>query len=249
MAMLLVQGRSQVAAGGEGGVDLTYVVADLHGSDDLLASALMAMSRDAATAEDGRRTAVFLGDYVDRGPGSRLVLDRLMSGPPPGWVWLCLKGNHEQMMLDVCDDLQPLAWWLENGGDATLVSFGASPRLPPTAVLPAEYLAWVRALPPLAVDRHRVFVHAGIDPTLRIDEQDEETLLWSRSSNRLGHRGRFVVHGHTPHRHGPVAEGRSLNLDTLAWATGRLVLAVFDDARAGGPVRTIEVLRSPTDPA
>ena len=224
-------------------MDLTYAIADLHGSHDLLESALAAIARHGATQAAGQRSAVFLGDYVDRGPGSRAILDRLMAGPPEGWRWLCLKGNHEQIMTDVCDGRAPLHWWIDNGGDATLRSFGLPPDARAQMGLPRDHLDWIRDLPPIAADPHRVFVHAGVDPTRPLSEQDEHHLLWSRERNRLGHQGRFVVHGHTPHADGPVADGHSLNLDTYAWATGRLVVAVFDDARPGGPSRLIEVLR------
>ena len=84
----------------------------------------------------------------------------------------------------------------------------------------------------------------GSDPGLALDDQDVHDLLWSRARNHLGHEGRFVVHGHTPHPDGPVRDGQSLNLDTLAWRTGRLVVGVFDDAQAGGPIDLIDVRRT-----
>jgi serine/threonine protein phosphatase 1 len=225
-------------------MDLTYVVADLHGSYDLLERALADLQANGDARGVGDRTAVFLGDYVDRGPQSREVIERLMAGPPPGWRWLCLKGNHEEIVLDAHDDQRAMPWWIGNGGGATLRSFHLDPEDGTAARLPPAHLAWMRALPPLAVDRHRVFVHAGINVALRLDEQVEHDLLWSRARNNLGHDGRFVVHGHTPHPHGPVTDGNSINLDTLAWSTGRLVVGVFDDARPGGPVELIEVLRA-----
>ncbi len=93
----------------------------------------------------------------------------------------------------------------------------------------------------MRVDQHRVFVHAGVDPAVPLNKQDEEHLLWSRDQTTLGHGRRHVVHGHTPEENGPIiSEGRT-NLDTLAWATGRLVIGVFDDDRPGGPIELLQV--------
>lgn len=226
-------------------MNLTYAIADLHGANDLLYLALAAIDRHAAAAPAGTRTIVFLGDYVDRGPGSRQIIERLMAGPPEGWRWLCLKGNHEDIMLAALAGHVGASYWREVGGAETLASYGCNALLAAemrTAV-PAEHVAWVCALPPLAVDRYRVFVHAGVDPTLPLDQQDEQTLIWSRETNCLGHDSRFVVHGHTPHKHGPVTDGHSIDLDTLAWKTGRLMVGVFDDDRAGGPIAFVEVRR------
>lgn len=226
-------------------MNLTYAVADLHGAHDLLELALSAVDRHAAAASAGTRAVVFLGDYVDRGPGSRQIIERLMFGPPDGWRWLCLKGNHEDIMLAALGGHIGASYWREVGGAETLASYGSNAQIADEmrAAVPAEHVAWIRALPPLAVDKHRVFVHAGVDPTLRLEDQDEQTLIWSRDSNGLGHDGRFVVHGHTPHRNGPVTNGQSIDLDTLAWHTGRLVIGVFDDDQKGGPVDRLEVRR------
>ena len=217
--------------------DLTYAVPDLHGRFDLLNAALSAIERHGPQ-DGGQRTVVFLGDYVDRGPGSREILDRLMAGPPSGWRWICLKGNHEDMMVMASRRRVPLRWWIGNGGDATLASFGGS--------IPPKYLSWAEGLPLLHQDAFRIYVHAGVDEAVRLDEQSEETLLWVRHPENYvrGHGLLHVVHGHTPFPDGPkVMTGRT-NLDTLAWDTGRLVVGVFRDVLAGGPMELIEV-RSP----
>ena len=216
--------------------DFTYAVADLHGRSDLLNAALAAIERHAPAG--GRRTVVFLGDYVDRGPGSRQILERLMAGPPTGWSWICLKGNHEDMMVRASTGRAPLLWWTRNGGDATLASFGGK--------VPDGTLSWADSLPSLHQDAFRIYVHAGVDEAVPLDQQSEETLLWVRHpESHVGGHGRLhVVHGHTPFEDGPkLLRGRT-NLDTLAWGTGRLVVGVFRDDLAGGPAELIEV-RSP----
>src|SRR5882762_2760652 len=109
-----------------------YAIGDIHGRYDLMQKALREIARDSGDAA----TVVFLGDYIDRGPQSREVVERLMRGPErAGDRWICLKGNHEQM---ACDGQEPGSrqWlWLDNGGDATLDSFGGE--------MPAAVLAWI----------------------------------------------------------------------------------------------------------
>ena len=86
-------------------------------------------------------------------------------------------------------------------------------------------------------DRQRIYVHAGLDPELPLDRQTERTLLWKRypEGDAVDFGGRHVVHGHDSFADGPKLYAGRSNLDTRAWRTGRLVIAVFDDDRPGGP--------------
>jgi serine/threonine protein phosphatase 1 len=225
---------------------LTYAIADLHGRDDLLAAAFAAI---AAHAGQRPVTIVTLGDYVDRGPQSRQVIERLIKGPPrPDDRLICLKGNHEEMMGETLAGPRDPSWWIGNGGDATLASYGLHPdRGFMPEIVPQEHLDWIAALPLTHADAHRVFVHAGVDPDRPLDGQGPDILLWKRYHHRdeRGHGDLHVVHGHTPHESGPLLlEGRTA-LDTLAWATGRLVVAVFEPDRPGQPVARIEVRAAP----
>ena len=97
----------------------TYVIPDLHGRFDLLESAVDRIMTDP---EPG--TIVTLGDYVDRGPQSRQVIQLLIRGIPHPWKLITLKGNHEDMMQQVCGGRADIDWCLGNGGAATLVSYG-----------------------------------------------------------------------------------------------------------------------------
>ena len=97
----------------------TYAIADLHGRLDLLEMALAQIANQAELPA----TLVTLGDYVDRGPDSRKVIARLMGYE--GWRLICLKGNHEDIMWQTCRRKVPdCGWWLDNGGGATLISYG-----------------------------------------------------------------------------------------------------------------------------
>ena len=90
----------------------TYAIADLHGRFDLLEMALRCLAERAERAEP-RATLVTLGDYVDRGPDSRKIIERLMAGlGRDGWRLICLKGNHEDIMWQTCRRLPDLDWWL-----------------------------------------------------------------------------------------------------------------------------------------
>lgn len=223
----------------------TFAVADLHGRYDLL---LAAIERIEQSSHSGG-TIVFTGDYVDRGPQSAAIIELLMQGPsdPKRWKWVCLQGNHEEIML-TCLAATGLAasWWMPNGGGATLLSYGAKESDDLHDALgrvPDEHIEWLKSLPLIHIDEHRVFVHAGVDETIPLDQQTAQTMQWMLYPDgyAYGHGKRHVVHGHHQFENGPMLyEGRT-DLDTLAWYTGRLVVGVFDDDKTGGPRSTIEI--------
>ena len=215
----------------------TYVIADIHGRYDLLSEALTQI-----TARPGGGIVVTIGDYVDKGPQSREVIDRLLPGIAEGWKLVALKGNHDAMMVEALRDRARMAAWLLKGGDAALRSYGGDP-----AAVPQSHIDWLDRLQLMYVDAHRLYVHAGVDPGLPLDRQSETTLLWKRYPK--GFSGGFgtlhVVHGHDNDPAGPLLyEGRS-NLDTAAWKTGRLTVGVFDGDKPGGPVDVIVIEGAP----
>lgn len=220
----------------------TFAVADLHGRHDLLVAAIERIEQSSHSGG----TIVFTGDYVDRGPASRQVVETLMAGPQtPGWKWVCLQGNHEEIMMAGC--LGVLHWWLPNGGGATLISYGAKDggsARDAIALVPEEHLSWMYDLPLYYEDAHRVFVHAGVDETLDLADTPSKFLQWHRYERDYpyGYRGKHVVHGHEQYEDGPVLHAGRSDFDTFAWYTGRLVVGVFDDAVPGGPVSTIEIV-------
>lgn len=217
----------------------TYVIPDLHGRCDLLGEAL------AGIAEHARGQAgiiVTIGDYVDKGPDSKGVIDRLLAGLDAGWKLVALKGNHDAMMVEALRDPSKMAQWMGKGGDAALASYRGG-----AAAVPETHIAWLDQRQLLHVDTHRLYVHAGVDPEIPLDRQSETTLLWKRYPKGLagGFGPLHVVHGHDNSPDGPLLyEGRT-NLDTLAWRTGRLTIGVFDDDRPGGPVVFIVVNGAP----
>jgi serine/threonine protein phosphatase 1 len=207
---------------------LTYAIGDIHGRLDLL----MDLLSQIITHANGRSCKlVFLGDYIDRGPDSAgvLALVRRFQQHWPESV-ICLKGNHEAMLLEVVTEPAVTSWWLGNGGDNTLVSFGVSHP----GDLPADVLSWIAGLPTLYEDEHRYFVHAGLHPDLSLSEQDDQTKLWIRDEFLLVDYdfGKHVVHGHTPSQTGgPELRPYRTNLDTGAVFGGPLTAGVFMDER------------------
>lgn len=208
---------------------LTFVIADIHGRLDLLNSALAEIE---ARMAGGR--IVFTGDYIDRGLESAGVVQRLIDGPPANWEWVCIRGNHEDMLL-TCKDGENLGWWVANGGGETIVSYGGE--------INQAHVEWMDALPRLWWDDHRVYTHAGVNESHELTEQVEAVTQWFRypKGADVGYRGKHVVHGHTPNANGPELFENRTNLDTGAVFTGRLVVGIFEDATPGGPVNLIEI--------
>ena len=220
-------------------MSLTYVIPDIHGRYDLLSEALANIT---AHSRGDAGVIVTIGDYVDKGPESKQVIDRLLSGADTGWNLIALKGNHEALMAEALRDPAKMALWMGKGGDAALASYGGDP-----AAVPPAHIGWLDRLRLMHVDGHRVYVHAGVDPEIPLDRQNEATLLWKRYPKGFagGLGSLHVVHGHDNHPEGPLLFDGRTNLDTLAWRTGRLTVGVFEDDRPGGPVDFIVVRGSP----
>jgi serine/threonine protein phosphatase 1 len=225
---------------------LTYVIGDLHGRFDLLMAAEERIREDRIGQP---RTIIYLGDYVDRGPQSREIIEWMMGHKdnPTDSRRIFLCGNHEDMMVTCVRQPSRIKWWLGNGGNYTLISYGLKiGDAVDVNVVPNEHIEWLDKLPILIADRHRIYVHGGVDPDKSLGKQDREEMLWKLYSNdERGHGDRHVVHGHHQHPYGPMVYAGRSNFDTAAWATGRLVVGVFEDDKPGGPVDLIEIQGEP----
>lgn len=222
-----------------------YAIADLHGRFDLLEKALKAIAKDVETCPTpGGHKIITLGDYIDRGKQSKEIIDKLIDqqdGCQMGSNLICLKGNHEDIMVQTL--LQPLDinWWVGNGGGKTLESYGSIYPYS-TGWVNEEHIKWMAALPLYYETPKQVFVHAGIPNEGPLEDQDKEKLIWMLygKDDAGGWRRKHVVHGHHQFEDGPHTWSARTDLDTFAWYTGRLVVGVFDDTQ-GPAVDFIEV--------
>src|SRR5690606_5457455 len=132
---------------------------------------------------------IFLGDYVDRGPDSRRVVEWLMTSPRICHERVCLRGNHEAMLLAALDDPASMPLWLRNGGLETMRSYGVDVEANPTPaalqtafrrLVPTMHRFFLERLRDTAIYGTYLFVHAGIMPGKPLDEQDPEDLIWIR---------------------------------------------------------------------
>lgn len=221
---------------------VVYAIGDVHGCADRLDALHAAIVADAATRSAKRRVLVWLGDYVDRGPDSRGVIERLLA-PPPGFETVALKGNHEQFLLDFLADPSIGPHWMMNGGAETLASYGI-PIMDGCYFRADRWDALSRALrealPPAhrrLLDRlrpsHRegdyLFVHAGIRPGTTLDEQELDDLIWIRGEflfSEADH-GAIVVHGHTISDDPQIRPNR-IGIDTGAFFSDRLTALVLE---------------------
>lgn len=204
---------------------LTYAFGDIHGCLKQLEELVRLCEADAGESE---MKFVLLGDYIDRGPNSRGVVEHLiqLQNYMPDHV-VCLKGNHEDMLLAAVEDEGHEEHWLRNGGTQTLYSY----QVPSVIDLPRRHLDWFRSLPTFYDDGMRFFVHAGVHPARPLDQQHERDLLWIREPFLSSTKdfGRLVVHGHTPlHGAEPDIRANRINLDSGAAYGGVLTAAVFD---------------------
>lgn len=222
-----------------------YAVGDVHGRADLLAAVLVQIEIDIALHPVSRPIAVFLGDYIDRGPNSKEVLDLLIAANhTPDMVFL--KGNHETFLLDFLKDPSLLDKWRQYGGLETLVSYGLQPPINPSlddriglaralaGALPSSHRAFLQALETTFVCGDFLFVHAGLRPLVPIEQQAEDDLLWIRDDFLLWDKdfGKVVVHGHTPVLEPEIRFNR-INIDTGAFATGHLSCMTIEAGEIG----------------
>ncbi len=220
-----------------------YAIGDIHGCVDLLCElidSIIAYDTFRGPAESS--TLIFLGDYIDRGPNSRGVIDVLISiaSVMPSTVFL--KGNHEALLETFLEDGNGFENWAVNGGVETLASYGISLaslnenwgnnsriRALAKAAIPEAHLAFLRNLKLYETFGDYFFVHAGVMPGIPLDRQSEDHLLWIREPflSHKGDFGKMIVHGHTPIPE-PEKRPNRIGIDTGAFFTGKLTAVVLD---------------------
>lgn len=220
-----------------------YAVGDIHGRADLLDGVIKRIDADLATNPVSIALEVYLGDYIDRGPSSREVIDRLLTRSRT-FRAVFLKGNHETYLTNFATDPSILDDWRQFGGLETLMSYGIVPTVNTGEAAQAQLAgAFDRELPV----SHRqffanlkssftcgdfFFVHAGVRPGVPLTRQRDEDLLWIRAEFLLceDQFSKIIVHGHTPVVEPDIRVNR-INIDTGAYATGRLTCLKLEDDR------------------
>ena len=218
-----------------------YAVGDVHGRSDLLGRLLAAIDADCKQRPVPRPITVFVGDYIDRGPNSRNVIDILLRWRQSHEA-IFLRGNHETFLPRFLSDPRSLDEWRQYGGLETLLSYGLKPSINPdrdertmlatkfAETLPREHLDFLQALELTFSCGDFLFVHAGVRPGVPLHEQAEDDLLWIRDDFLSWEKPfeRIVVHGHTPVSKPDLRPNR-INIDTGAYATGRLTCIVIEN--------------------
>ena len=221
-----------------------YAIGDIHGRLDLLLRLHDLIRRDADISGAARRVAVYLGDYVDRGPDSYGVVDLLATQPLDGFECVHLKGNHEELMLRFMADGSMARAWLGNGGGATLKSYGVSTlgillgdsgfqrmRAKLDRTIPNTHRAFYSELNLRHIEGDYLFVHAGIRPGVPLADQEVEDLLWIRQEflNAEDDFGKIVVHGYSITAR-PEVKANRIGIDTGAFRSDCLTCLVLDGA-------------------
>jgi serine/threonine protein phosphatase 1 len=216
-----------------------YAIGDIHGRSDLLNYLAQRIEEDKASA-GGLAITVFLGDYIDRGPDSAGVIDRLARRDFPT-EFVALRGNHEEVLLKFLTDPDVLSNWRNFGGLETLHSYGVDvqPAMRGTGFdnvrrslierMPASHRRFLIETTLSASFGDYFFCHAGARPGVPLEQQTPRDLLWIRGEF-LEFRGswdKVVVHGHTPVAEPELLRNR-INVDTGAFASSVLTAVVLD---------------------
>lgn len=219
-----------------------YAIGDVHGRLDLLQEMHRLIQLENEKAPPFDWVIVHLGDYIDRGPQSKGVLDFLVNAQKRSHRILALAGNHDVGFLDFINSGSPDGIFANNGGRQTARSYGVeidfddsrsirSGQAAMASAVPSAHMDFMRRLPLSMVFGDFFFCHAGIRPGVDLDHQAPSDLIWIRWEflDDLRLYPKVIIHGHTPATEVEVRPNR-VNLDTGAYSSGRLSAIVIDGA-------------------
>lgn len=206
-------------------VDRYYAFPDIHGMSNLLDKALNFVYKENP---DGGKI-IFLGDYIDRGPDNKGVIETMMN-PPDKWEFIQLMGNHEEMFLASFLHKQPF--------------FDTSPLFEYTGemlveqaveLFPVEVIQWMQSLKYFHFEGPNVFAHAFYDPDLLPEHQSKSMLLWSRYDDwePFNSHNLHLTHGHTPRKNGPIQSPNRTNLDAGSCFYSQYVIGEYHKDKKG----------------
>jgi len=181
-----------------------WVIPDIHGCIKTLQTLIDELIKPSRWDE-----LYFLGDYIDRGPDSKGVIDYIRDLQKEKFNITALRGNHEEFVIDLYEAEQNsrFSWfyrfadkkyrsWMDIGGRETLLSFGITE----VRDIPPEYIDWMRILPYYVQMEDFILVHAGLNFEVEDPFADKETMLWTREYNIVPEKigNRKIIHGHVP---------------------------------------------------
>lgn len=211
----------------------TIVVGDIHGCYNELKALIEDLEVSGEYNKDTDKL-VFLGDYIDRGKDSRLVIEFIRNLQKNNKNIIALMGNHEDMLLNYYRGIDN--WWTFNGYNDTLNSYkGYEEQL-------KDDIKWIRMLPLYHEDNYFVYVHAGVDVNKPLEEQDKRTLLWTREPFIYAEKEyhKRVIFGHTPtinliEEYNPVCTiTNNIDIDTGCVYGGNLTALIIEDDEIKG---------------
>ena len=202
---------------------MIYAIGDIHGCKDSLVELV---NKIPLKQED---TLVFLGDYIDRGPDSKGVIDFLLNLSKEHEKTVFIKGNHEWMFKEFYIKRDPDSWelWEYNGARKTLESYGDIDNIPP------EHLKFIETTKIYHIEGKYFFVHGGVKPNVKIEDQREKDMLWIRDEfiySKAPLKGYVVVFGHTPMEE-PLIQSDKIGVDTGCVYGGKLSCVRLEDKK------------------
>jgi serine/threonine protein phosphatase 1 len=216
-----------------------YAIGDAHGCADLLEALYARIDREIEQDRPADWRIIHVGDYGDRGPDTKRVLDLIVARSRDPRV-LSLMGNHDEAWLNFLADPHPVGLFVTHGGDTTAESYGVHVDFSNTtgrkqardallAAMPRSHLDFLRGLPRSFSFGDYYFCHAGIRPGVALQIQDREDLIWIRREflTYAGLHPKIIVHGHTPSAEPEMLPNR-INVDTGAVKTGVMTAVVLE---------------------
>ncbi|HEU17760.1 MAG TPA: serine/threonine protein phosphatase [Deltaproteobacteria bacterium] len=203
-----------------------FVIGDIHGCLDKLKTMMNRLDLDGEND-----TLVFIGDYIDRGPDPKGVVDFILDLKTRLKHVVCLLGNHEQTFLNYYHHGTDAQLFYLNGGETTVESYGMVETPEGKKInVPEDHLEFFDSLLPYYETDDYIFVHAGIRPGVPMNKQNIEELTWIRYEfiRHTYDFGKIVIFGHTPLSE-PMIEHNKIGIDTGAAYGGELTCVVLPD--------------------
>ena len=219
-----------------------YAIGDIHGRDDLLNALLTQIEADDLARGAADTQIIFLGDLVDRGPGSAAVVETALALKTSGRNVRFLMGNHEEVFVSACRKSDPKVtrFFLRIGGEATVLSYPITRAEYMTldmeqlterldTLVPREHVEFIESFEDQIIIGDYVFVHAGIRPGVPLSDQKQSDMRWIREEfiDQRGDLEKVVVYGHTIYEE--VEErGSRIGIDTGAYESGKLTALALE---------------------